>query len=208
MLLFFRFLFSTEECEKWFEKSGVKPGTESCELNCSILPTGMSTFICLKECKNLCKTIIPREKLDQYTYFDTLTVAEKNLVSKFPKEALLVYDAKCEANNSTRRIFKISGHNDESDAFRHCIWSALLTKELGEETANKFLDAHEASGLQPEDEKIMDGYNNKMGVNVSLKFKQKVDSIDFLEKECLQLVKNKKLKVLEPNVGIVPNWRE
>lgn len=46
--------------------------------------------------------------------------------------------------------------DDESDAFRHFVWAALLTKELGKARAKEFLDAHETDPDQPHIERQMD----------------------------------------------------
>jgi len=200
ILIFYNFtikpLSASNMCEMWFEESNIKPGTDSCELECSALRTGMNTFTCTKECKKLCTTAIPRRKLDKYVYFNTLTLSEKNLVSKYPVEALIVYMAKEEAIESTKINFGINGQNDESDAFRHFMWAAIMTKKLGQETTKKFLDAHENTPEQSNNEKVMDLYNNNQGIAAALKITKSLGFRSELEKEGLELIKNKKLKVI------------
>ena len=52
----------------------------------------------------------------------------------------------------TQRRVGIDGHNDKSDAFRHCFWSAILSRELGFMNALEFTTAHESSPTNPPNE--------------------------------------------------------
>ena len=66
-------------------------------------------------------------------------------------------------------------HNNEADAFRHCYGAALLTRDLGPfpdgiATAKEFLDLHEARPDNPPLEKIMDTYNNDVGMEIAQDF--------------------------------------
>jgi hypothetical protein len=49
------------------------------------------------------------------------------------------------------------------DAYRHIVWSALNTRDVGEKTTKKFTDAHEASTEQNSSDRAMDIYNNEIG---------------------------------------------
>lgn len=61
------------------------------------------------------------------------------------------------------QLFKESSTNDESDACRHFIWSALLYKEYGLDFSTTVLNAHEQDLRQPTQEKAMDLANNRLG---------------------------------------------
>jgi RHS repeat-associated protein len=57
-------------------------------------------------------------------------------------------------------------HNGPQDAFRHCVWSCLMTERLGASAAQVIGDIHEAAGRrqnQPLDEELMDQANNAAG---------------------------------------------
>ncbi|EPP5335791.1 DUF6973 domain-containing protein [Vibrio harveyi] len=43
----------------------------------------------------------------------------------------------------TESRFGINGHNDKSDAFHHCFWSAMLARDIGYKNALEFTTAHE-----------------------------------------------------------------
>lgn len=100
-------------------------------------------------------------------------------------------------------IFPNQDLNDESDAFRHFIWSGLLTKELGEQKAKEFLDAHEANPLQAERERQMDQFNNNRGLEASKDLtKNKNWNLRNLETKALEELRNSKLQVLSPGLPI------
>ena len=92
-------------CEKWFLEWNIRPGSKNCEIECVTAPYSLANFDCGTECLKFCKTYIPRDKLDNHVYFDSLTPKEKDLVAKFPKEALQVYMAKEYAQEITRKLF-------------------------------------------------------------------------------------------------------
>jgi len=59
----------------------------------------------------------------------------------------------------TIKRFDGNGHNDRSDAFRHCYWSCCMARGIGVEEAKKFGDSHENYGNNPRCEKLMDLFN-------------------------------------------------
>lgn len=59
-----------------------------------------------------------------------------------------------------------STHNNEFDAMRHALWSALLTLALGADGAEAWTDAHEWGPLDP-DEVCMDQHNNSVGRQIA-----------------------------------------
>jgi hypothetical protein len=94
---------------------------------------------------------------------------EKKLVEENPIEAAIaLYDALIAEENAHKLVPELKG-NDGSDALRHFIWSGLLVRDLGEETARKFLNAHESTPGQPIDEKNMDQFNNERGIEAAIK---------------------------------------
>ena len=64
-------------------------------------------------------------KLNPDRYFGA-SVYEGMLVATHPFEALTVNSVAEQAHEETFRRFGRTGHNDASDAFRHCYGSALL----------------------------------------------------------------------------------
>lgn len=103
--------------------------------------------------------------------WNSLTDSEKELVIRYPFDALKVNDAKNIANNQTVSKFGINGLGDRSDAFRHGMWNAEMTIMIGSEKAELFATAHEdkdtsgteSDGFTKEQHKNMDLHNNSIG---------------------------------------------
>lgn len=98
------------------------------------------------------------------------------------------------AEKEAQKFFpKQKGFEDDSDAFRHALGSYMMTKRYGSKAAKQILDRHERSpkgGLSPRDTEmglLQDLYNNKVGRDAALDFKNKgrnpVDVIKELYKE-------------------------
>jgi len=194
-------------CVDWFLDSDIKPGNDGCLLQCASYKVSMKTFHCTSECKELCEKGISRETLDKYTYVDALTEKEKNLISMFPRIALYGYMSQREAIKSTRRIFGYNGRNDETDAYRHFVWSSFLVNSVGEKMARRLLMAHESTPLQAEKEKKMDLYNNKQGLSAAKEFKGKQDFNSEIEKEALERLRKNELKVIKYKFKKIPDWK-
>ena len=128
-----------------------------------------------------------------YDQFQNLTEDEKIYLLKHPFHASSIKESKEKAFAETKKIFGVNGRNDSSDAFRHCYWSALLSKELGYLNALEFTTAHESSPVNPKNEKEMDLYNNAIG----LKIGQNKDVTDSLSAQCMSALKGGKLKVIK-----------
>lgn len=99
-----------------------------------------------------------------YEQFQQLTPEEQAYIRSHPFHAVPIKDAKEAAYAETRTRFGHNGHNDKSDAFRHCYWSALLARDLGYSNAKRFTTAHESSPSNPANEKAMDLHNNAIGL--------------------------------------------
>lgn len=192
-------------CKEWFNDAKIKRNTKNCIKKCSILLTDMASFPCPHQCDLLCKNEVSTS-IQNLIFYPGLTPKEKELISKFPKEALLVFVQKTIAEQSAARNFPDQGLNDESDAFRHFTWAGLLTKELGTDVANQFLDAHEENRLQASSEKEMDTFNNKVGQEAAKSLiKNKSWSLKNLEAEGLKFLRTKKLMVIKPGLRIPEN---
>ncbi len=110
-----------------------------------------------------------------------LNSKERDLASKHPVQAVKVYNASKSATNHTLEVFGYNGWQDNSDAFRHCLWNALMTKSMDASAAKEWATAHEAesSGI----DKQMDLYNNTIG--------RVIDVSEMSESEIVSEVKSK-----------------
>jgi len=139
----------------------------------------------------------------EVTYYPGLTNAEKALIAEKPREALRVYSAMNRAERLTFKYLKRSGERDESDAFRHFAWAGLLVMELGADTAQGFLDAHEAAPGNPADEKAMDLANNRAGILEANRLKASGElSEGAVEARAIDALKQGKLVILKPRGGV------
>ena len=198
-----------ETCESWFLKSGVTAGTKNCEMDCALIPSDMGSFDCSAQCDNLCKAYVNPDTaagLAKYVERKALTQAEKTLISKHPADAINAFRLKNDALDSTQRIFGKNGWNDESDAFRHFVWSGLMANSMGVERAKQFLEAHEQAPDQPPEEFKMDTFNNEQGIKAGANLKIKDSGAGVLEKQAVQKLENGELQVLKPK-GKVPKWK-
>jgi hypothetical protein len=94
-----------------------------------------------------------------------LTLAEVKLLSRNPLRAPRLLKIKQYA----RKVSTDAHLHDPAvpkDAFRHVLWSYLLTKEYGADFAMKVTDAHEEGRTEnTRDERLMDINNNRIGRN-------------------------------------------
>lgn len=99
--------------------------------------------------------------------YGSLNPAERKLALEHPVQAVKVYNAGKTATNKTIEVYGQNGWQDNSDAFRHCLWNALMKQSIGVSAAEKWATAHEynSSGV----DKAMDLHNNSIGrgINVS-----------------------------------------
>lgn len=65
-----------------------------------------------------------------YDQAKKLNPKELHYVATHPYHVLAIKDSFSKAVAETERRFAINGLDDESDAFRHCYWSALLGGQL------------------------------------------------------------------------------
>lgn len=138
-----------------------------------------------------------------YEQWGKLTPAEKAVIASMASNPLTVHKiplikmSKDTAFNETTARFGYNGHNDRSDAFRHCFWSAILSRDIGYYWAKLFTDAHETKPDQPAEEKEMDLHNNSVGLKLGFYYFIP-DSDASLSDKCFKALQNGELKVLTP----------
>ncbi len=98
--------------------------------------------------------------------FNNLKPLEKIYLAARPWHAIAIERCKQKATSETKKRFGFNGHNEDSDAFRHCYWSALLAHEIGYMHALMFTNAHESNDDNPPEEKRMDLHNNSVGLSI------------------------------------------
>jgi hypothetical protein len=104
--------------------------------------------------------------VDYYDQYQQLTPQEKSYLFRHPQHASILKESKQTAYKETIKMFGHNGRNDKSDAFRHCFWSALLSRDIGYHNALMFTNAHESDPRNPKNEKAMDIYNNSIGLQI------------------------------------------
>ena len=94
--------------------------------------------------------------LDEYM---RLNDDEKRFVIRHPIDSLRARDAQKEAlSRSSREFSQKSLLNGEGDASRHCYWSSMMCRDLGDARAAEILDNHESGRNDPHDR-----HNNSVG---------------------------------------------
>jgi len=138
-----------------------------------------------------------------YEQWSNLTPAEKMVITAMMSNPLtvvkvpLIKMSKDTAYNETIRRFGRNGRNDRTDAFRHCFWSSVLSRDIGYYWAKLFTDAHETNPDNPADEKEMDLHNNSVGLKIGFYYFIP-DSNTNLSDKCNKALENGELKVLNP----------
>ena len=94
-----------------------------------------------------------------------LTHAEKKYLAQHPIHAAVIEKNALTALAEAKHRFGAGSlHNGDGDAFRHCYWSALMSRDLGYDNAKTFVSAHENFTGNPVREKEMDMHNNHEGL--------------------------------------------
>lgn len=127
-----------------------------------------------------------------YEQYNSLTDGERRYLRNHPHHALTIRESRNIAYAETSRIFGRNGRNDASDAFRHCFWSSILSRDLGYDNALEFTNAHEEGPLNPTAEKEMDLSNNAVGLELG---KLGGDN-RHLSSLCVSALLNKRLSVI------------
>jgi len=126
-----------------------------------------------------------------------LTPAEVDWIAQNPYRAWQIKEDMEKAfSEADKRFPSATRHNDRNDAFRHCYWSALITRDVGSVRAKAFTDAHETNPGQPTAEKEMDLHNNSEGIQIGLRYPNGSD--EEIAKACEKAVIDGRLKVIAP----------
>jgi hypothetical protein len=98
-----------------------------------------------------------------------LTSAEAKLVSRNPLKAHRLFQVRTYARSRSTDAHRSDSAVPE-DAYRHVLWSYLLTKEFGEVFAEEVTDAHEKGNTgNTGEERLMDINNNEIGREYALR---------------------------------------
>lgn len=125
--------------------------------------------------------------------YSNLNSAERNLALQHPIQAVKVYNAANTSTSKTNEVYGKNGWQDNSDAFRHCLWNALMKQSIGLSEAEQWANAHEhdASGI----DKTMDLHNNKVGRSIDVSGKSLSSIVNSVKSKvrngyCRRIVKN------------------
>lgn len=138
-----------------------------------------------------------------YDQWTRLTTAEKLYLIAYPLHAPIIKASKDTAYNETKKRFGKNGRNDRSDAFRHCFWSAILSRDISYMNALAFTTAHESRHDNDPEEKKMDLHNNKVGLKIGKQFYvapafgRLFSSDNEISNKCLATLEAGKLKVIK-----------
>lgn len=122
---------------------------------------------------------------------NTLNEAEKKMVAQHPFQAAQVYRAASKAEEMTVQFYGYNGWQDSADAYKHCLWNALMKKYIGEAAAREWANAHEycSEGVDKE----MDLFNNEVGLSIDVEMRTEEQIIDYVRElvstgQCLRIV--------------------
>ncbi|GAB6112413.1 DUF6973 domain-containing protein [Desulfomicrobium salsuginis] len=124
------------------------------------------------------------------TSYSRLNEEEKKYVLMNPVRSFVIKECQDDAERETEQRFGYNGRNDETDAFRHCMWSGLISKRISHSEAIKFTTMHEMQDGNDFAEKSMDLHNNKVGAEIG----QNVGSERSIADECYKALQQGKLK--------------
>lgn len=98
--------------------------------------------------------------------YDPIGPDDKANLLEHPIDAPRAYFMGNEATRAAQAIYGETNpelQDGEPDAFPHALWSYMMAKELGSDTAKAFGDGHERSGIDSPGGRLMDLYNNAVG---------------------------------------------
>lgn len=128
--------------------------------------------------------------------YDKLNASEKLSLAMRPLSVGKVQDNAEKALAEAKNRFPRELHNGRGDAFRHCYWSALMTRDIGFLNTKSITDAHEDFPGNPPAEKDMDLHNNMQGILIGLGHKKSSDKE--IAGLCEAALRAGRLKVLKP----------
>ena len=115
------------------------------------------------------RIVLNRDDLEQVgpKFADRLSSGDLDLVAKYPLKAPKLFEIRRQTEEKTRDL-RWSGTDFPEDAYRHVLWSYLLTLEYGPEFAQVVTDAHEVGSYNTPEESAKDHQNNKVGIQYAL----------------------------------------
>lgn len=126
--------------------------------------------------------------------YGSLNAEERALALKHPIQAVTVYNCANKATDATIAYYGTNGWQDNSDAFRHCCWNALMKSAMSADDAKAWATAHEAdsSGIDKE----MDLFNNIVGRSINVSGKSDAEIYEAVKGKvkggsCRRIVNNK-----------------
>jgi RHS repeat-associated protein len=141
-------------------------------------------------------------KIDKRMVKEGLNNKERALAHKNLIKTYKIRNNRAIANNFTRNSKLPTDpndpmHNDEADAVRHVMWSALNTQKTDAEFARNIGNAHEDGGGNSDKEKSMDKHNNRIGIEIALN-NPDANNHELMDL-ALEALKNGDLKYLKTN---------
>lgn len=163
----------------------------------------------LKNSNQVSKLNLKSANIDMDGYITGKLNSQENALYKKNKAKALL----CMANGKLAITYSESNynasvlHNGNGDAFRHALWTFGMTIDVGSTFAKTWSDAHEnGTANNPEIEKTMDLYNNKMGIQLGKDNPNTIKHSTFISKTKekvrggkLKIIKNKKLTWSDKN---------
>jgi hypothetical protein len=134
---------------------------------------------------------------DYSNAYDRLTTAEKIFLALNPfMIGTIRSDAEIALAEARRRFPGPGLHNGPGDAFRHCYWSALLTRDIGMNNTIWYTNAHEERSDNPPEEKEMDLFNNMRGIEIGIGMRRA--SNREIADRCEAAFRHGRLRVMNP----------
>ena len=115
------------------------------------------------------RIVLNREDLEQVgpKFADRLSRGDLDLVANHPLKAPRLFEIRRLTEEQSRAI-RWSGIDFPEDAYRHVLWSYLLTLEYGADFAQVVTNAHEFGSYNTPEEAAKDRWNNQIGIHYAL----------------------------------------
>lgn len=135
----------------------------------------------------------------RYNFGGRLNSMEEELYNSNIAKGILCLGNAAFAVEYTDKNYSGVAYNNNADAFRHTIWNYGMVIDVGYDFAKKWGDAHEIGDTDnPVLEKVMDLYNNNIGLNLGLSNPNTILHSTFVSKS-IEKVSNGSCKVISNN---------
>ena len=128
---------------------------------------------------------------------------EKSLAKKDYISAYKVNQSKTITEDYIKKTYGLENDRDgtQVNAYRHAMWSAIMTDKIGEEKAKQFADAHEQIPNNPIEHMEMDLHNNELGRKIAKEYAGQ--GYDVFSQKILEAINNGEAKVIiwDPNAN-------